>query len=915
MPVAHRIDASSAYRHEGADPSGRPQRPRRGSPFTRRLLRTATLALLLAGAIGGCRIAAPPPGDVEPAGVDQRATQRIGGQAPVLPAVPSDRPLPALTAPADLRTQAVTEPLTDDPARVELRLLVVSATAADYGLPVWVSFLERSGTPYEVFVATEEGPLTAAHLVADDGTGRFQAVLLTSNNLAYEASPEVYEEAFSQEDWDLLFAYERTFDVRQAALYTNPGIVGSVPWPEDYGVRTPGWGTGVAVDLRLTGAGAAVFADLRADASVPVRYAWSYPAALEPGSTAVPLLEDAAGQVYGVTSTAPDGRERLALTFAPNPYLLHSELLGRDLLRWVTRGVMLGAQRYHLSADVDDWFITTDLWDVDAEPVAGNDPWDLFWSRVIPDGFALSAADASAFAERQGDLRRAYPTAGDLSFTMAFNGEGATPADRLRCNPKKASLTSMTRCLAATFGWVNHTWSHAYMDFVDFATASDEIDRNDALAAELGFGANYAARSLVTGDISGLGWYAYPDPDGPKVDNGLAYSNEDLLDAAVASGHAFLASNMSTPSHEPDCVGCGIVHPLNAQVLLVPRWPTNVFAPVADPESLTQAYNAVYGPGGILPYFAADLSFAEILDFESDIALHHLLSGAPYPHYFHVANLHAYASGASLLSDWMHAVLAKATAYLRVPILSLRWDELGDTVARRTDFRATDLVGVWDRDAGILMISSDDGGTVVATGARVGIEADTAVYGGDLISWRAVAPGESFVVPLAPAPTPNRTLSVTKSGDGTVASTPAGIDCGLACSASFVDGTVVALSATPASGWSFTGWSGDCSGTTCTVAMNEDRAVTAIFEPPTFALVEVAVVGAGSVRSVPGGINCGNTCGATFATGTLLTLTAKPQARGAFLGWTGGPCDAQGATCTFTVTGDVGVTASFSQRF
>jgi hypothetical protein len=51
------------------------------------------------------------------------------------------------------------------------------------------------------------------------------------------------------------------------------------------------------------------------------------------------------------------------------------------------------------------------------------------------------------------------------------------------------------------------------------------------------------------------------------------------------------------------------------------------------------------------------------------------------------------------------------------------------------------------------------------------------------------------------------------TGSGTVASLPAGIACGPTCSASFVGGTTVTLTATPARGSRFSGWSEACSGT------------------------------------------------------------------------------------------------------
>ena len=78
------------------------------------------------------------------------------------------------------------------------------------------------------------------------------------------------------------------------------------------------------------------------------------------------------------------------------------------------------------------------------------------------------------------------------------------------------------------------------------------------------------------------------------------------------------------------------------------------------------------------------------------------------------------------------------------------------------------------------------------------------------------------------------TVSDTGSGAGTVSSTPAGISCGSTCSSQYSSGTAVTLTATPASGSSFTGWGGGCSGTgTCVVTMNAATAVTASFNTNT----------------------------------------------------------------------------------
>lgn len=96
-------------------------------------------------------------------------------------------------------------------------------------------------------------------------------------------------------------------------------------------------------------------------------------------------------------------------------------------------------------------------------------------------------------------------------------------------------------------------------------------------------------------------------------------------------------------------------------------------------------------------------------------------------------------------------------------------------------------------------------------------------------------------------------LQVTRAGAGagTVVSSPAGIDCGSTCSASFGAGTSVTLTATAASGSTFSGWSGSsCTGTgNCTVTMSEARNVTATFALQPAPTVELNLPGSGETQT------------------------------------------------------------------
>jgi len=77
------------------------------------------------------------------------------------------------------------------------------------------------------------------------------------------------------------------------------------------------------------------------------------------------------------------------------------------------------------------------------------------------------------------------------------------------------------------------------------------------------------------------------------------------------------------------------------------------------------------------------------------------------------------------------------------------------------------------------------------------------------------------------------TLAITKSGtgNGSISSSPSGIECGSVCSAQYNHGAVVTLTPAPNAGSVFTGWSGGgCSGNgMCIITLNSDTSTTATF--------------------------------------------------------------------------------------
>jgi hypothetical protein len=93
-------------------------------------------------------------------------------------------------------------------------------------------------------------------------------------------------------------------------------------------------------------------------------------------------------------------------------------------------------------------------------------------------------------------------------------------------------------------------------------------------------------------------------------------------------------------------------------------------------------------------------------------------------------------------------------------------------------------------------------------------------------------------------------IATSGTGSGTVASDVSGINCSASagaasgtCVAAFSRGSTVTLIATAASGSTFSGWSGDCTGTeACTVTLNGPRKLTASFRQRPFVATTNSVI-------------------------------------------------------------------------
>src|SRR5204863_390837 len=139
-------------------------------------------------------------------------------------------------------------------------------------------------------------------------------------------------------------------------------------------------------------------------------------------------------------------------------------------------------------------------------------------------------------------------------------------------------------------------------------------------------------------------------------------------------------------------------------------------------------------------------------------------------------------------------------------------------------------------------------------------------------------------------------LTVNTVGQGSVAKSPD--------QASYDHGSTVQLTATPATGWHFAGWSGAATGTDSPVSltMDGDKKVTATLEINTNSLT-VTTVGQGSVAKSPDQ--------ASYDHCNTVQLTATPATGWHFAGWSGAATGTANPV-SVTMDGNKTVTATFA---
>ncbi|MFN8371151.1 MAG: hypothetical protein U0T83_11085 [Bacteriovoracaceae bacterium] len=262
---------------------------------------------------------------------------------------------------------------------VDFKILIISAVdneKVDPGLQAAKDALNNMWIPYDVLVLTENGQRKTdikLDLVNPDGSGKYIGIVLTERDLSFKSptEPNKYIGALSSEEKQSLYAYTAKYSVRLVSLLTYPQESVGVKEIENAKHFEPN-------SIFFTEALRDYAQGYEFGSEVPIKDNWHYPVEIVPSTTfksePIAYYTNVKNSLAGIINKFPNGREEMHFFFSQTKSILITRYFSPIWIKWLTRNVYLGKRRVFLTAQVDDFFIPTDLWDIKTkkEPAWGT---------------------------------------------------------------------------------------------------------------------------------------------------------------------------------------------------------------------------------------------------------------------------------------------------------------------------------------------------------------------------------------------------------------------------------------------------------------------------------------------------------------------------------------------------------------
>lgn len=523
-----------------------------------------------------------------------------------------------------------------DSTKIQMRVLLLTTDVrldASSKTKFAENLLRGFHIPFDTkYLVGKDGGTTLYHnLVLTDEFGfpKYYAVILSDSLLS---TNDAGDSALDAEQWADFKKYLAKYKVRTLSLETFPKNLNGLRAGRLK--RTPVFTFNKAL--------ASLDPALNISASIPTENTQVYPVDI-PTTNKDYLVAGYFDKMAGLLiQTHPEGYKQMHFLFTPKEGSVLSYVTGSLAIHWLTRGLYIGKRRTYLNAHVDDLYLPTEMNTVPNNPAS------------VPI-FRLSPLDVDNFLNQNKNQISKLAMNPNFKIEFAFNADGIIPKE----SPLKDELYAKTKQVVKEFNWVSHTYTHPNLDDYSYAQVDEELKKNILVAKDLTAGAEefYSPHSLVTPQISGLF-------NGEAIraikDNGIrsVVGDNSLLELTPPNPHnAFYTNELINGE---------------AGLMIMPRDATDIDYNVSIPEESIHYYMDVNG-------ITVPTTLEDVMKSEVSRTAFQLLNYRESAYMFHQANVRSFSYDnqiESLLSIWIKRNLAEYRKYLKLPVLSVKMDDL-----------------------------------------------------------------------------------------------------------------------------------------------------------------------------------------------------------------------------------------------
>ncbi|KAL2062014.1 hypothetical protein VTL71DRAFT_6280 [Oculimacula yallundae] len=568
------------------------------------------------------------------------------------------------------------------------------------------SGLNDYGIAFEVFVVPAGGATLPA-LTSATRVGNYGGFVILSE-VSYANSAGAYTSALTDAQWNSLYEYQRIFGVRMVRLDVVPGSAS--------GTRVLGSCCDGTVDQLLAVNDTSAFpgAGLVVGATLSTQGLYHYPAAISNSklATAFATFKTTTGfstvSVAGVINDFKDGRQQMVffLGFATD-WSTTSILLTHAWIHWATRGLFAGYRRAILNTQVDDMFLTTDIYSgglfrTEPADLAAHISWMASVNGKLPTGSNYTievghngngniGSSYDLDGQENGSTCGAGPIQYDsqTSASAEYKKPLGTGTSLWQSNVGNYPYSEQCVTLDTLQNWwstdsnrdkfmhVSHTFTHEAEDQATYYDVNKEITWNQAWMAQTGISSalHFSGKGLIPPAITGL----------HNGDALRAWSDNGVVNA-VGDNTRKVLLNVDN-EHWP--LVTTVAEDNFAGVNIMPRWASNIYYNCDTTACDVAEWVAIAGGSGTI---------TDLLVLEKATNTRHLFSLHHDAYMFHQANtrqadvgtttapgggLTAKSGKWSLLQMWVETVLGEFVRVVNWPVISLKHDDLAASFSQR----------------------------------------------------------------------------------------------------------------------------------------------------------------------------------------------------------------------------------------